>query len=132
MDEDDVPRCVPLPSSKIFARCGGTQEAGSTVTESLVAIYHVGAILTRRRRREARSSTSQESAEPVYVRIKGANQKILWEKLMSDHGRFSSYEGLQGVANIDVSWDVFRDAQGFGRQDAGSSAGFTSSRPPPT
>ena len=29
------------------------------------------------------------------------------------------------------SWGFFRDAQGFGRLDAGSRAGFTSSRPPP-
>ena len=49
MAEDDVPRCAPLPSSKLFARCGGTQEAGSTVAESLVALYHVGAHLIRRR-----------------------------------------------------------------------------------
>ena len=29
------------------------------------------------------------------------------------------------------SWDFFKDAQGFGRLDTGSRAGFTSSRPPP-
>ena len=29
------------------------------------------------------------------------------------------------------SWDFFKDAQDFGRLDAGSRAGFTSSRPPP-
>ena len=53
------------------------------------------------------------------------------EKLISDHGLFSSYEGRQGTANGQDSWGFFRDAQGFGRVDADSSAGFTSSRPPP-
>ena len=50
---------------------------------------------------------------------------------MSDHGRFSSYEDQQGAANGQDSWDVFRDARGFGRLDTGSSAGFTSSRSTP-
>ena len=31
----------------------------------------------------------------------------------------------------DDSWGFFRDAQGFGRLDASSRAGSTSSRPPP-
>ena len=47
---------------------------------------------------------------------------------MSDHVFFSSYEGQQGVvANGQDLWGFFRDAQGFGRLDAGSRAGFTSS-----
>ena len=50
---------------------------------------------------------------------------------MFDHGLFSSYEDQQGAANAQDSWGSFRDAQGFGRLDAGSRAGFTSSRPPP-
>ena len=41
---------------------------------------------------------------------------------MSDHGLFSSY-GQE-------SWGFFKDAQGFGRLDAGSRAGSTSSRSP--
>ena len=49
---------------------------------------------------------------------------------MSDHGHFSSYEGLQGAANGQDSWGFFKDAQGFGRLDADSCAGFTSSRRP--
>ena len=44
---------------------------------------------------------------------------------MSDHGLFPSYEGQQGTANGQDSWDVFQAcAQGFGRLDAGSRAGF--------
>ena len=35
------------------------------------------------------------------------------------------------MANGQDSWGFFRDAQGFGRLDAGSRAGSTSSRPPP-
>ena len=51
---------------------------------------------------------------------------------MSDHGHFSSYEDhKQGAANGQDSWGFFKDAQGFGRLDAGSRAGFTSSRSPP-
>ena len=52
-------------------------------------------------------------------------------KLISDHGRFSFYEGQQGAANGQDSWGFFRDVQSFGRLDAGSRAGFTSSRPQP-
>ena len=47
------------------------------------------------------------------------------------HGRFSPYEDQQGAANGRDSWGVSRDAQGFGRLDAGTRAGFTSSKPPP-
>ena len=59
-----------------FGRCGGTREAGSIVAESLVALYRVGTHQIRRRRRAARSSTSQGSAEPLCARIKGANREI--------------------------------------------------------
>ena len=50
---------------------------------------------------------------------------------MSDHGLFASYEGQVGAANGQDSWGFFRDALGSGRPNAGSRAGFTSSRPPP-
>ena len=39
--------------------------------------------------------------------------------------------GPQGAANGQDSWGFFKNAQGFGRLEAGSRAGFTSSRPPP-
>ena len=55
---------------------GGTREAGSTVVESLVALYRVGTRQVRRRRRAARSSTSQGSAQPLCARIKGANREV--------------------------------------------------------
>ena len=44
---------------------GGTREAGSTVAESLVVLYQVGTHQIRRRRRAARSLTSQEGWTPV-------------------------------------------------------------------
>ena len=50
---------------------------------------------------------------------------------MSDHGHFSSYEGHKERRTGKDSWGFFKDAQDFGRLDAGSRAGFTSSRPPP-
>ena len=53
------------------------------------------------------------------------------EKLISDHGLFHSYEGQQEAANGQDSCFFFRDAQSFGRLDAGSRAGSTSSKPPP-
>ena len=71
----------------------GTREAGSTVAESLVVLYWVGTHQIRRRRRAARSSTSQGRAEPLCTRIAGLNRESMREKLMSDHGHFSSYEG---------------------------------------
>ena len=71
-----------------------------------MALHWVGTRQIRLSRREARSSTSQGGAEPLCARVKGA-------------------------ANGQDSWGVFRDAKGFGYLDAGSCAGFTSSRPPP-
>ena len=57
--------------------------------------------------------------------------RFLREKLMSKHGLFSSYGGQQGAASGQDPWGFFKDAQGFERLDAGSRAGFTSSRLPP-
>ena len=68
---------------------------------------------------------------PCARESKARTGRFLGEKLISDDGLFSSYEGQQGAANGQDSWGFFRDAQGFGRLDAGSRAGFTSSRPPP-
>ena len=99
---------------------GGKREAGSTVAESLVALYRVGTHQIRRGRRATGSLTCQGSAEPLCTRIKGANREL-----------FSFYVGQQGAANGQDSWGFFRDSQGFGRLDAGSCAGFTSSGPPP-
>ena len=46
-------------------------------------------------------------------------------------GRLNPCARAHGAANGQDSWGFFKDAQGFGRLDAGSHAGFTSSRPPP-
>ena len=45
---------------------------------------------------------------------------------MSDQGHFF-LRGPQGAANGQDSWGFFKDAQGFGRLDAGSRAGFEAS-----
>ena len=50
--------------------------------------------------------------------------------MISDQDLFSSYEGQQGAVTGKIRGMVSRDAQGFGWLDAGSRAGFTSSRPP--
>ena len=55
---------------------GGTREAGSTVAESLVVLYRVGAHQIQRRWRAARSSTSQGRAEPLCARIIGLNREV--------------------------------------------------------
>ena len=55
---------------------GGTREAGSTVAESLVVLYQVGTHQIRRRRRAARSLTSQGKAEPLCARIESANREV--------------------------------------------------------
>ena len=92
-----------FPGVRLFRelQCGALREVAArkrqgtlSVTESLVVLYRVGTHEIRRRRRAARSSTSQGRAEPLCARIKGANRgRFLEEKLMSDHSHFSSYEG---------------------------------------
>ena len=55
---------------------GGTREAGSTVAKSLVVLYQVGTHQIRRKRRAARSLTSQGRAEPLCARIESANREV--------------------------------------------------------
>ena len=50
---------------------------------------------------------------------------------MSDDGHFSSYESHKERRTGKIRGAFSKDAQAFGRLDAGSRAGFTSSRPPP-
>ena len=109
---------------------GGMREAGSTVAESLAVLYRVGTHQIQRRRRASRSLASQGRAEPLCARIKGANRELSEGKLMSDHCHFSSYEGHKEQRTGKIR-GAFKNAQGFGRLDAGSRAGFTSSRLPP-
>ena len=100
--------------------------------ESGCVLYRVGTYHIRRGRRAARSSTSQGSAEPVCARIEGANREVsdgkadflprsvFFLRRPTRSGERARFMGL------------FQDAQGFGRLDAGSPVGFTSSRPPPS
>ena len=78
MAEDGVPRLC-APSELQFGALregGGTREAGSTVAASLVVLYRVGTHQIRRRRRAARSSTSQGRAELLSARIRGVNGEV--------------------------------------------------------
>ena len=59
-----------------FREGGGTREAGSTVAESLVVLYRVSRNQIRRRRRVARSWTSQGRAEPLCARVKDVNREV--------------------------------------------------------
>ena len=113
---------------------GGTREAGgrSTVAESLIVLYQVGTHQIRRRRRAVRSLTSQGRAELLCARIESANREVSEGKAdLLPRSFFFLRRGPHGAANGQDSWGFFKDAQGFGRLDAGSRPGFTSSRPPP-
>ena len=52
--------------------------------------------------------------------------RFLKETPISNYGLFVSYEGRQGAVNREDSWGFFKDAQGFGRLDAGSQPPSTS------
>ena len=67
---------------------------------------------------------------PCARESKARTGRFLRENVISDHGLFSSYKGLQGAVNGQDPWGVFRDAQGFGRLGADSRADLTNSRPP--
>ena len=95
-------------------------------------LYRVGTHQIRRRRGTARSSTSQGRAEPLCARTKGVNREVSEGKADVWPRSFFFLRGPQGAANGQDSWGFFKDAQGFGRLNAGSRASFTtSSRPPP-
>ena len=109
------------------------REAGSTVAESLVVLYRVGTHQIRRRRRQLDRRRARGVLNPCARESKARTGRFPREKLMFDHGLISSYEDQQQeAANGQDSWGFFKDAKGFGRLDAGSRPGFTSStRPPP-
>ena len=77
--EDGIPRCAPLPSP-IWRPSGGWRHAKGREHcrgEPGSALYRVGTHQIRRRRRAARSSTSQGRPEPLCARIKGgANREV--------------------------------------------------------
>ena len=61
---------------------------------------------------------------PCVRESKARTGSFLREKLISDYGLYSSYEGRQGAANGQDLWDFIRDAWGFRRLDADSRAVF--------
>ena len=68
---------------------------------------------------------------PYARESKARTGRFLSEKLISDHGLFSLYEGRQGAVIGKDLRGFFRNDQGFERLDAGSCADFTSLRLPP-
>ena len=78
---------------------GDTREVGSTVAESLLALDRwvrsrfdeSGGQFDRRRARGVLNPCARE--------LKARTGRFLKEKLISDHGMSSSYEGRQGAAN---------------------------------
>ena len=55
---------------------------------------------------------------PCVRESKARTRRFLREKLTSDYGLFSSYEGQQGATNGQDSWGVFQGyAQGFRMAD---------------
>ena len=72
-----------------------------------------------------------ERAEPLCARITGLNREVSEGKADVLPRSFFFLRGPQGAANGQDLCGFFKDAQGFGRLDAGSHAGFSSSRPPP-
>ena len=87
---------------------GGTREAGSTVAESLLVLYRVGTHQIQRRRRAARSSTSQGRAEPICARIKGVNREVSEGNADAWPRPFFFLRGPQGAANGQDSWGFSR------------------------
>ena len=67
---------------------------------------------------------------PCARESKAQTGRFLREKLISDHGLFSSYEGQQGAANYKIPRAFFKGLW-TAFIDAGSRAGFTRSRPRP-
>ena len=50
---------------------------------------------------------------PCSLKLKARTGKFLREKMISDHGLFSSYEDQQGATNRQDSWDVFQECAGL-------------------
>ena len=81
-------------------------------------------------RRYQTNCSGRGYTEILCARIKGANREVSEGKLVPGHFHFSSYEGHKKRRTGKVR-GPFKNAQGFGRLDAGSRAGFVTSRSPP-
>ena len=68
---------------------------------------------------------------PCARESKARTGRFLREKLISDHGHFSSYEGHMERRTGKIRGSFSRMHRALWRLDAGSCAGFNSSRPPP-
>ena len=86
----------------------------------------------RRGRRAARSSASQGGVEPLYARIKGVNRGVSEGKAVSPTKVcFVPTRANKERRTGKILGVFFRDAQDFGRLEAGPRAGFNVSKPPP-
>ena len=113
------------------SRGGGTRHTRGTIAWTLVALYRLGRHQIRRRRRAARSSTSQGSAKPLCARIKRIHPEVYEEKADVWLWSVLYLRGPTRSMSGQDSKGVFTDARGFGRLDAGSRADSIPSRPPP-
>ena len=87
---------------------GGTREVGSTAAESLVVLYRVGTHQIPRRWRATDRRRAREGLNPCARESKIRTGRFLTEKLMSDHGQFSSYEGHKEWPTGKIRWTFSR------------------------
>ena len=125
----------------VFTRCASSELQLGAIQEAMTRdrqgallqkVWSIGCVRTRfgegggqlhhRRAREMLSPCARDS--------KPRTGAFMREKLISDHGLFSSYKSKQGEANGQDWWCVFQGYTGLGRLDADARAGFTSIRPP--
>ena len=69
-------RLFPSPNLVPFGRVAARERQGALAESLVVLYYRVGTHQIRRRRRAARSLTSQGRAEPLCARITGLNREV--------------------------------------------------------
>ena len=79
----------------VFQECAGLWTAG----------WWLGGQIDRQRARAVMNHCSRK--------LKSRTGRFLREKMISDHGLFSSYEGQQGATNRRNSWGVFQECAGL-------------------
>ena len=131
--EDGIPRCAPL----LELQFGALREVVARDRQGPLSrrawqrsigwvrtrFGEGGGQLDRRGARGALNPCARES--------KARTGRFLREKLISDHGMFFPTRANKKRRTGKIRGAFPRDAEGFERLDAGSRAGFISSRPPP-
>ena len=131
--EGGVFRCAPLSGSNLvaFGRVAARERQGAlsrrawwfSIRWVRTRFGEGGGQLDRWRARGGLNPCARES--------KARTGRFLREKLISDHGHFSSYEGHMERRTGKIREAFSRMHRALWRLDAGSRAGFNSSRPPP-